>query len=216
MPAKPLTAEQKADTERLRQVFAKWQKNRKLQGLPSSQEAAGAMLGFNQSAMNQYLGGKIPLNARVLAKVAALLGIPGELISPALASEAKRISEVIGSGASTERPDTGNAPRDAVLGPFAQLSNHVANLRVEGIPDAAVVMIEAAVAGAQALTEAMAAKVPADRQTDAKLTSGDSNPGDQAETTAQRTRRNADEARSPRTNGGDEKDESGKHRTGNS
>lgn len=87
MPAKPLTDEQKADASRLKQLFSDWQKQRKKAGEASSQEAAAELLGFGQSALSQYLMGKIPLNPEVLSKLAKLLGRDMADISPGLASK---------------------------------------------------------------------------------------------------------------------------------
>ncbi|MWA18095.1 helix-turn-helix domain-containing protein [Burkholderia pseudomallei] len=85
MPAKPLTPEQLEDAARLRVLFKKWQQQQKDLDRPSSQMEAAAQLGFNQSALSQYLRGEIPLNIRVIAKFVALLNCKAEEISPTLA-----------------------------------------------------------------------------------------------------------------------------------
>ena len=87
MPAKDLTLDQLADAARLRTLFSSWQQQRKLQKEASSQEAAAALLGFGQSALNQYLNGKIPLNATALGKFSELLKCEPAEISPALAED---------------------------------------------------------------------------------------------------------------------------------
>lgn len=88
MPAKPLTEEQKADAGRLKQLFIAWQANRRRTGAEWSQEYAGEQLGFGQSALSQYLNGKIPLNPEAAASFCKLLGdVRVEQFSPALARE---------------------------------------------------------------------------------------------------------------------------------
>ena len=53
MPALPLSDEQLADAARLKTLFQEWQRSRKENNLPHSQEAAAAALGFGQSALTQ-------------------------------------------------------------------------------------------------------------------------------------------------------------------
>lgn len=91
MPAKPLTPSQLADAERLRKLFAIWQKaNRGIK--PVSQEAVASELGFGQSALSQYLRGKIPLNGPVLMKFAELLDCELDEISPEVAAEVREFT----------------------------------------------------------------------------------------------------------------------------
>jgi len=85
MPAKTLTPEQLADAGRLRSLFATWQQERKRNKEASSQEAAAAILGFGQSALNQYLNGKIPLNPSALGKFCELIKCAPSDISPTIA-----------------------------------------------------------------------------------------------------------------------------------
>jgi transcriptional regulator with XRE-family HTH domain len=93
MPAKPLTDEQKADAARLMTHFTAWQRRMKDSKQPISQLEAAARMGFGQSALSQYLTGKIPLNYTVLAKICDLIGSTPELISPALVkAEAERFA----------------------------------------------------------------------------------------------------------------------------
>lgn len=84
MPAKPLTPEQEEDAARLSDVFAQWQIARKKLGAPNSQESIAAQLGIGQSAFNQYLKGRIPLNADILARISTALGVDPAQISPAI------------------------------------------------------------------------------------------------------------------------------------
>lgn len=84
MPAKPLTPEQKADAARLKELFLKFKASRDDAGDVSSQEGIGAQLGLGQSALNQYLGGKIPLNPNMLRKFCELMGCKPWDISPTI------------------------------------------------------------------------------------------------------------------------------------
>lgn len=84
MPAKPLTPDQQADVGRLAAAFESWKNREKAAGRPTSQEAAGALVGLKQSPFNQYLKGKIPLNPEMLIKFAEVFGVsPGD-ISPSI------------------------------------------------------------------------------------------------------------------------------------
>lgn len=87
MPALPLTQEQLDDAARLKLRFAEWQKRQKEAGRPASQEAAGEMLGFNQSALSQYLNGRIPLNVDAATRFASVLGCPVADFSPRLQAQ---------------------------------------------------------------------------------------------------------------------------------
>ncbi|HDL7736081.1 TPA: helix-turn-helix transcriptional regulator [Yersinia enterocolitica] len=85
MPAKPLTPEQKADAERLMAIF------KKQKGL--TQAVLADELGFsNQSAVSQYLNGKIPLNVEASIKFADKLGCQISDFSPFMQSEIDRIA----------------------------------------------------------------------------------------------------------------------------
>lgn len=87
MPAKPLTAAQLAEAALLKSIFKSWQQQRKGNKLPWSQDWASDQMGFGQSAMNQYLNGKIPLNPEAAAKFSALTGTNIESFSPTIAEE---------------------------------------------------------------------------------------------------------------------------------
>lgn len=84
MPAKPLTPEQKADANRLRLRYNEVTNQRRLDGKSWVQDEIAAEIGMGQSALAQYLGGKIPLNGPVLLKFCALLDCLPEDISPAI------------------------------------------------------------------------------------------------------------------------------------
>jgi phage repressor protein C with HTH and peptisase S24 domain len=95
MPALPLSSEQLAEAAQLKYLFQTWQKERRGANLPSSQEAACESLGFGQSALAQYLNGRIPLNVEAGIKLANLLGVSLSDFSPTLAEQAAKFAEAI-------------------------------------------------------------------------------------------------------------------------
>jgi len=92
MPAQPLTVRQLGDANRLKDLFVAWQADRRKEKLPCSQDWCSEQLGFGQSALNQYLNGKIPLNADAASKFAALLGVDVGAFSPSIAEEIRKLS----------------------------------------------------------------------------------------------------------------------------
>jgi len=84
MPAKPLTSEQKADAARLKAAFLAYQERLKNSSEPHAQDEIAAKLPFGQSAMNQYLNGKIPLNAEALLEFCRLMDVTPGQISPSI------------------------------------------------------------------------------------------------------------------------------------
>lgn len=98
MPALPLTPAQLDDAARLKQRFAEWQKRQKDAGQPASQDAAGELLGFNQSALSQYLNGRIPLNVGAATRFASVLGCTVADFSP-------RLQEQLSDYVSAAMPD---------------------------------------------------------------------------------------------------------------
>jgi len=85
MPAKPLTEEQKEDSAKLMVIF------KSKSGLTQAQLADD--LGFaNQSAVSQYLNGKIPLNVEVSVKFAKRFDCDVSRFSPSLQREIDRIA----------------------------------------------------------------------------------------------------------------------------
>jgi len=107
MPALPLTPAQLDDAARLKQRFVEWQKRQKDAGQPASQEAAGELLGFNQSALSQYLNGRIPLNVGAATRFASVMGC-------AVADFSPRLQEQLSDYVSAAMPD-GAAANDGVL-----------------------------------------------------------------------------------------------------
>lgn len=80
---KSLTDDQQADATRLRSV---WDRKRRELGL--TQEKACSEFGWStQSAVSQYLNGRIALNLNALVKFASLLRVSPAEISPSLARE---------------------------------------------------------------------------------------------------------------------------------
>lgn len=74
-----VTNAERANAERLR---ALWNKKAKRLGL--TQESAGDVLGMNQSAVSQYLNGRIPLGLEATLNFAALLRVDAREINPDL------------------------------------------------------------------------------------------------------------------------------------
>jgi transcriptional regulator with XRE-family HTH domain len=95
MPAKPLNKQELAEAAQLKSLFQAWQAKRKEQGEAHSQEAAAALLGFGQSALNQYLGGKIPLNIAVAVTFAREFGVRVDQFSPTIASEIRTAAMMV-------------------------------------------------------------------------------------------------------------------------
>lgn len=91
MPAKPLTQQQLNDAQRLKAAFRAWQARRAINHLPFSQDFCSEQLQFGQSAMNQYLNGKIPLNLAAATKFSRLIGVPIGHYSPALERELSQL-----------------------------------------------------------------------------------------------------------------------------
>lgn len=92
MPAKPLTHAQLKDAERLKAQFRAWQAGRMAEKQPWSQDWASDQLKFGQSALAQYLNGKIPLNPEAAAKFAGLLGCSVSDFSPSIAKAISALS----------------------------------------------------------------------------------------------------------------------------
>jgi len=82
--AKSLDENQRADARRLKAAFKQWQRDQKAKKLPASQEEAADTLGFNQSALSQYLNGYLPLGDEALLRFCVLLGVDPLTISPAV------------------------------------------------------------------------------------------------------------------------------------
>lgn len=95
MPAQPLTPEQLEDAARLKKLFLSWQQQQKDAGTPASQEVAAERLGFNQSALSQYLNGRIPLNVDAARKFSEVLGQSVAEFSPRLHDQLKEYASSV-------------------------------------------------------------------------------------------------------------------------
>jgi hypothetical protein len=88
MPAKELTISQKEDAARLKAVFEQHQASLRKAGKPYNQAAIlGEDSPFGQSALSQYLNGRIPLNWPSLQYICTLVGAEPEVISPSIVQE---------------------------------------------------------------------------------------------------------------------------------
>lgn len=103
MPALPLTADQKEDAARLKRLFLSWKESRKASGEPASQDFFSDLVGFGQSAVSQYLNGKIPLNPHAAAKFSKALGCQISDFSETVASVASEIGEAVATHADSEQ-----------------------------------------------------------------------------------------------------------------
>lgn len=92
MPAQPLNDDQIADARRLKEALGRFQSEARDSGRPAPQSEIAARLGFGQSALSQYINGRIPLNVPVLVRFCALLQMPMDAISPRLAAEAELLT----------------------------------------------------------------------------------------------------------------------------
>lgn len=114
MPAKPLTPEQLQDASRLNALLKDWQARQRTAGKKASQDYVADQLGIGQSALSQYVNGKIPLNVEFAKKVSDFLGVDVEQFSRALIEELRALTDGIalridGQPASTHidaKPDT--------------------------------------------------------------------------------------------------------------
>lgn len=93
MPAKPLTPEQKADAARLMGLFENQKAIENKQGKRLTQAILADDLGYaTQSAVSQYLKGKVPLNVEAAVKFAARFGCRVSAFSPSIQEEIDRIA----------------------------------------------------------------------------------------------------------------------------
>lgn len=116
VPAKELTAEQKDDSVRLKAAFKRWQAELDERGEPSAQLDVAHLFGFGQSALNQYINGKIPLNAPALQRFSTVMGVAPESISPSIVRAEQERAAFWNPGAASsinvyrlprENPDSG-------------------------------------------------------------------------------------------------------------
>lgn len=94
MPAKPLTPEQKADAARLMGLFENQKAHESKQGKRLTQASLADDLGYaTQSAVSQYLKGKVPLNVEAAMKFAARFECRVSEFSPSIQEEIDRIAD---------------------------------------------------------------------------------------------------------------------------
>ncbi|OXS89468.1 helix-turn-helix domain-containing protein [Pandoraea apista] len=104
MPAKPLTPEQKADAARLMGLFENQKAIENKQGKRLTQAILADDLGYaTQSAVSQYLKGKVPLNVEASVKFAARFGCRVSAFSPSIQEEIDRIAS-FATGAGKDMP----------------------------------------------------------------------------------------------------------------
>jgi phage repressor protein C with HTH and peptisase S24 domain len=87
------TPEQIEDAQRLKGKYLEWKQRRTDAGERVSQETLTEILGFNQSAVSQYLNGRIPLNVDAATKFATVLGCSVQDFSPSLAKQVARYTQ---------------------------------------------------------------------------------------------------------------------------
>lgn len=129
MPAKPLTPEQKQDAARLKAAFNAFKDRRRAEGKPHTQGDLEEELQLKQSAMSQYINGKIPLNADALTKFCRLMGEKPEQISPAVFSQAVQKSIELVDPSSNKEVDVSK-----VVPPTGVLSQDIINALVVAAP----------------------------------------------------------------------------------
>jgi len=95
----PLSAEQLADAERLRNIYKKRVSESKSRGddPPLNQTEVGEQCGWKspQSTVSQYMTGKVALNLEALVKLAEVLNFEPVDVSPTLASGIRRSAPAI-------------------------------------------------------------------------------------------------------------------------
>lgn len=96
MPAKPLTEQELQESAKLKALFSSWQQSRKDAMENASQDFATSILGFNQSALSQYINGGIPLNIKAAVKFASLIGCKISQFSPTIAAEIVEAMSYVG------------------------------------------------------------------------------------------------------------------------
>lgn len=111
MPAKELTQEQREDAQRLRSLFKAWQADQGAAGHRATQEELAELLGFGQSAISQYLNGKIPLNPDAASRFASLMGCGVSAFSPAIAGQIQAMAASAPGTPATVRPMSARAPK---------------------------------------------------------------------------------------------------------
>jgi len=132
MPSKYLTPEQKADAARLKQAYL----DKKAETGLTQATLADACGWETQSAVSQYLNGKIPLNIDALTLMCEQLGVEPAAISPSIVKQAR--SRAIGAtGKFLEGSARSSAPliaEEATAPPVHSLKAKKGGLRTSLIP----------------------------------------------------------------------------------
>lgn len=112
MPAKPLTPEQKADAAELMKLFKEKAAEEKAGRL--TQATLADDLGYTtQSAVSQYLNGKVPLNIDASIKFATRFGCRVSDFSPSIQKEIDRIAQfATKTGGANEENKTSQPERE--------------------------------------------------------------------------------------------------------
>ncbi len=95
----PLTREQQADAQRLKQVFVSWQRVREGMGRSSdeySQKAVAEALGITQGALSQFLNAHTAIHPTFLLRICKVIGADPGVISPSLAEVARQEAQAWG------------------------------------------------------------------------------------------------------------------------
>lgn len=80
-----LTPNEAQDAQRLEAAYHRWKATEKAAGRPATQEYLAEKCGWSgQSAVSQFIRGRIPLNLEALAKLSKALGVAPRQISPTL------------------------------------------------------------------------------------------------------------------------------------
>ena len=99
-----LTDTELAECSRLKAVFEQRKADAKAHGKKLTQADVGYECGWSsgQSAVNQYLNGKVPLNVDALLKLAAVLNFEPRDVSPRLANEVQKYAQAVTPAETTE------------------------------------------------------------------------------------------------------------------
>lgn len=104
MAAKPLSADQAGDAARLRKAYELWCDARKARGEPATQDQVAELFGMGQSALSQYLNGRIPLNAEALRVFSDTLGVRPSNISAVVVAQARALADALERKVSDDPP----------------------------------------------------------------------------------------------------------------
>lgn len=82
---RPLTAEERAEAQRLKAAWTQFKYDRQMRGVPVTQKWLADHCGWSgQSAVSQFLNGTTPLNLDALMKICTAIGADPKRVSPRL------------------------------------------------------------------------------------------------------------------------------------